>query len=224
MKVFLDGNEDDIYFPNPLDDDSVVGDDVIAIGGSLSPERLIEAYKLGIFPFYAFRYKPSVWVCPLIRFCIFPNEIHVSHSMRTLLNSGKYRVTFNQAFEEVICGCSETDGRNRDDMAWLGDEIIEAYTTLHRMGRASSVEVWEGDLLVGGLYGVKVGRVFCGESMFSRRPSASKVALISLAREMLARGWQLIDCQYETPHLKSMGGRHIGYGEYIRILNQYLDR
>ena len=199
---------------------SVVGDDdIIALGGELTPERLIEAYHKGIFPYYDFRTEFPVWVCPLDRFVIFPKEIHVSHSMRTLINSGKYHVTFNESFDEVIRCCAAVDGRIFEDGAWLGPNIVTTYTALHRMGLVQSVEVRKDDgTIVGGLYGVTLGHCFFGESMFSFEPSASKLALIALSRKMVADGWHMIDCQYETPHLLTMGGRHIPYQEYMTYI------
>lgn len=192
----------------------------IAVGGDLSPERLIEAYSKGIFPFYAFRLQKLQWCCPLDRFVIFPEEIHISHSMRNLIRKRKYTFSFNEAFEHVIECCSKVDYRDDDIFAWLGPDIIKAYTKLHEMGYASSVEVWDEDnYLVGGLYGVTIGTCFFGESMFSFAPSASKFALVALAQAMKGCGG-IIDCQYETDHLLSMGGRHIPYEEYVRIISQ----
>lgn len=150
------------------------------------------------------------------RFVIFPGEIHISHSMRTLMNKNTYKVTFNQAFEEVIRNCSKL--RIDEEGAWLGEEMTEAYIRLYEQNLAASVEVWEGDKLVGGLYGVTLGTCFFGESMFSLVPSASKLALIRLAQLLHAHGGTLIDCQFETPHLKSMGGRYISYEEYMKYL------
>ena len=208
-----------IAFPHPelpiLDD----AGDMVAVGGDLSIERLMLAYDIGYFPWYAFRYKDIQWYCPRRRFVIFPDEVHVSHSMRTLINKGIYRVTFNTCFDAVIRGCSTVDNRIDEVGAWLGDEIIAAYTRLHELGRARSVEVWRGDELVGGLYGVTSGSGFVGESMFSREPSASKLALIALARQMKEHGGSLIDCQIHTPHLASMGARYITYKEYITALH-----
>lgn len=157
------------------------------------------------------------------RFVIFPNEIHISHSMKQLMRKGQYLVTFNQDFDGVIRGCSKANSRHEQEGAWLGTDMIQAYTELHRMQVAISVEVWEvgeteNKRLVGGLYGVCLGRVFCGESMFSLVPSASKLALIHLARQLQKVPGSLIDCQFETPHLRSMGGRHIPYDQYISIL------
>ena len=205
---------DSIEFPDPTEGDP---DGLFAVGGDLSPERLMLAYSLGIFPWFSFRESDEPWwYCPMQRFVIFPDEIHISHSMRNMMNKGIYTVTFNQDFKGVIQGCSEQ--RIDLDGAWLGADMIEAYTRLHELGFATSVEVWKGEELVGGLYGVTIGAAFCGESMFSRVPAASKLALIHLARKMEARGATLIDCQFETPHLKSMGGRHIPYFDYLRLL------
>ena len=161
-----------------------------------------------------------MWFCPLQRFVIFPHEIHVSHSMRQLIKQNCYRLSFNEDFAGVIKGCATARNRNEEEGAWLGPDIIEAYTELHRQGFASSVEVWDGERLVGGLYGVNLGTSFFGESMFSLVPNASKLALIHLARTFERLGGRLIDCQFETPHLRSMGGRFIPYEEYIRIIWQ----
>ena len=208
-----------LAFPHPelpvLDD----CDGLVAIGGDLSAERLMLAYDHGFFPWYAFKYKDIQWYCPRERFVIFPAEVHVSHSMRTLMNKHLYRVTFNTAFDEVIRACSTVDGRVHEAGAWLGDDIIEAYTKLHDLGRVLSVEVWRGSELAGGLYGVLSGTGFVGESMFSLEPNTSKLALIALARQMQEHGGSLIDCQIHTPHLESLGARFIGYNEYITTLH-----
>lgn len=191
-------------------------DGLLAIGGDLSTDRLLLAYSNGIFPWYAFRDETIQWWCPMRRFVIFPEKIHISHSMRTLINKGKYRLSINQAFPEVIRNC----GKLREDMegAWLGPQIIEAYTNLYQQGFAASVEVWEGEKLVGGLYGVVIGKCFFGESMFSLVPSASKLALIFLAQRLKELGGVMIDCQFETPHLKTMGGEYISYEEYMSLV------
>ena len=208
-----------LAFPHPelpvLDD----AGDMVAVGGDLSVERLMLAYDNGYFPWYAFRFKDIQWYCPRRRFVIFPNEVHVSHSMRTLMNKHIYRVTFDTCFDGVIRGCSTVDDRIDEAGAWLGDEIIAAYTKLHELGRAHSVEVWRGEELVGGLYGVASGSGFVGESMFSREPNTSKLALIALARSMQEHGGTLIDCQIHTPHLESLGARFISYKEYITALH-----
>lgn len=204
---------EEIVFPDPHLGEE---DGLLAIGGDLSPERLILAYMNGIFPWYAYAHGQIQWWCPMKRFVIFPSEIHVSHSMRTLMNSGKYEVSFNECFDRVIKHCG--DLRKDQDGAWLGTDMTEAYTKLHRLGLCRSVEVWHGDRLVGGLYGVTIKKSFIGESMFSLEPSASKVALIALARWMESFGGDMIDCQLETAHLKSMGGRYIDYDEYMSYL------
>lgn len=205
---------DELIFPNPYLGEK---NGLLAVGEDFSTERLLLAYSNGIFPWYPFRSEVKEWFCPLKRFVIFPNEIHISHSMRSLIRKQQYDVTLNKDFDGVIRGCGEI--RCEHPYAWLGDEIIEAYTRLHREGWAASVEVWDGEKLVGGLYGVLIGNCFIGESMFSRVPSASKLALIGLARWMEANGCTLIDCQFETPHLKSMGGRYISYEEYMNYLH-----
>lgn len=207
----------EIAFPDPRRGER---DGLFAFGGDLSVERLTEAYKQGIFPFYAFRYDWTIlWYCPLDRFVIFVDEIHVSHSMRNLFNSKKFHVTFNQNFPAVIEQCSRL--RYAEKYAWLGDDMICAYKRLAQCGIAKSVEVWNAEnQLVGGLYGVVYNSCFFGESMFSLVPSASKIALIELARKMQSEGGKFIDCQFETPHLKSMGGRHISYEQYLTIVNE----
>lgn len=195
------GNEDGFY----------------AVGGDLSPERLAKAYPLGIFPYFAFRMKPIIWWAPQERFGIFADEIHVSHSMRNLMNKHRYRCSINEDFAGVLEGCALTDGRMQEYNAWLGPELIDTWMQLHEMGHAHSVEVWEGEELVGGLYGFVCGKCFLGDSMFSHVPSASKLALIHLARQMQEHGGRFIDCQLETAHLRSMGGRYISYDELLEL-------
>ena len=204
-----------LWFPDPHLGEE---DGLVAIGGDLSVDRLILAYSNGFFPWYSFKDQQPLWYCPLQRFVIFPNEIRVSHSMKQLLKKNPYRITINKDFEGVMRGCATAQNRNELEGAWLGPNIIKAYTELYRQGFAASVEVWEGTQLVGGLYGVTLGRCFFGESMFSLVPSASKLALIYLARMLESHGGLLIDCQFETPHLCTMGGRHIPYEEYIEII------
>ena len=210
--------DEHLVFPHPempLLDDS---DGMVPVGGDLSIERLLLAYDHGFFPWFAFKLKEIQCFCPRQRFVIFPNEIHVSHSMLTLMNKHLYRITFNTAFDQVIRACSTVDNRIDELGAWLGADIIDAYSKLHDLGYARSVEVWRGNELVGGLYGVNSGTGFVGESMFSREPNTSKLALIALARQMQEQGGSLIDCQIQSPHLESMGGRFISYKEYIITL------
>ncbi len=218
-KIIFLLDDDDKSFPDPLSVPMTdrLSDGLFAVGGDLSPERLVEAYSQGIFPWAAFRLNELHWYCPMERFVIFPEEIHVSHSMRTLLNKGKYTVTMDTCFRDVINHCSRL--RIEEEGAWFGPQMVEAYTLLHDRGVTHSVEVWDMDgKLAGGLYGVYLNGGFFGESMFSLVPSASKVALVRLAEHLKEHGGKLIDCQFETPHLKSMGGRHISYEEYMDIL------
>lgn len=225
MAVYRLDNE--LWFPDPhLGED----DGLVAIGGDLSTDRLLLAYSNGFFPWFSFRHrKVPHWYCPLDRFVIFPKEIHISHSMKQLIRQNKFLVTYNQCFDRVIRGCSSVDGRNQEYGAWLGPNMIKAYSKLNRLGYAASVEVWEPQdtsskkskpELVGGLYGVTIRNAFFGESMFSLVPNASKLALIHLAKILDSIGGLFIDCQFETPHLLSMGGRHISYEKYMEILNK----
>ena len=216
--------DEELWFPNPRWGEEDDGEDqssgLVAIGGDLSPERLVLAYSNGFFPWYAYQMEREPhWYCPLDRYVIFPGEIHISHSMRQLLKQQKYEVTVNQDFDGVIRGCSMAQGRNEESGAWLGPDIIEAFTRLHRLGYAASIEVWDNQRLVGGLYGVTLRNAFFGESMFSLVPNASKLALIHLAKAMERIGGRFIDCQFETPLFKSMGGRHITYDEYMSVLS-----
>ena len=217
--------DEDLWFPNPYEGEE---NGLIAVGGDLSVRRLLLAYWHGIFPWYSFRKTEPLWYCPLDRFVIFPKEIHISHSMKQMMHQEKYYITINQNFEGVIRGCETVNGRDRIEGAWIGPDIINAYTELHCLGYAASVEVWEraqapdtadSDKLVGGLYGVTLRKAFFGESMFSLVPSASKLALVYLAQRMAEVDGLFIDCQFETPHLKSMGGRHITYKQYMDLLN-----
>ncbi|WP_027451046.1 leucyl/phenylalanyl-tRNA--protein transferase [Xylanibacter brevis] len=205
-----------LWFPHP----SLAEDDgLIAVGGDLSIDRLLLAYSNGFFPWFSYRDSPEpMWYCPQQRFVIFPDEIHISHSMRQLIRSQRYQVTINKDFDGVIHGCAMAQDRDTTEGAWLGPDMIRAYTEMHHQGFAASVEVWDNGQLVGGLYGITIGAAFFGESMFSLVPSASKLALIHLAQVLRENGGSLIDCQFETTHLRSMGGRHISYEEYMKLI------
>ena len=210
--------DDNLWFPDPHLGEE---DGLVAVGGDLSVDRLLLAYSNGFFPWFSFQHrKEPLWYCPLQRFVIFPSEIHVSHSMKQLIKKHQYEVTVNRDFDGVIRGCATAQDRNQEDGAWLGPDIIKAYTELHRQGFAVSIEVWDDNRLAGGLYGVNLGKSFFGESMFSLVPNASKLALIFLAHTLEYLGGKLIDCQFETPHLLSMGGRYITYEEYINIIRK----
>ena len=187
-----------------------------AVGGEITPERLAKAYPMGIFPYFAYKLERIAWWAPQNRFVIAPPEIHISHSMRNMMNKRKYECTIGEAFDGVLTGCACIDGRIEEENAWLGPELIDTWMSLYEMGHAQSVEVWEGDDLVGGLYGFVCGKCFLGDSMFSVVPGASKLALIHLARYMEKQGGLFIDCQLETPHLKSMGAKYISYDEFLK--------
>lgn len=214
--IFELGKE--VGFPDPRLGEE---DGLLAVGGELTLDWLLVAYNYGIFPWFSFRdWDRPAWFCPMKRFVIFPDEIHISHSMRTLMSKHRYKVSYNTDFEGVIDGCSMVDDRYYSAGAWLGEDIKRAYTELHDLGYAASVEVWnEHGELAGGLYGVEIRHCFIGESMFSLEPNTSKLALIHLALFMQRVNGKMIDCQLETDHLRSMGGRFIPYEEYLAMLN-----
>jgi leucyl/phenylalanyl-tRNA---protein transferase len=188
---------------------------LLAAGGDLSAERLQAAYAQGIFPWYSAG-EPVLWWAPDPREVLFPQQLHVSRSLRRCLRRGEFSVTENKAFAEVIAACAEARSPNAG--TWITPEMRAAYCELHRRGIASSVEVWKAGELAGGLYGVTSGPVFCGESMFSRHDNASKVALAWLAARCIERGIALIDCQMPSAHLRSMGSRPLPRHEFLAIL------
>jgi len=176
------------------------------VGGDLSPERLLAAYRAGIFPWYA-EGEPILWWSPDPRCVLFPEELQISRSMRQFLKKGALRITFDRDFPAVIAACQKP--RPGQEGTWITAEMQAAYTRLFEMGYAHSVEAWQGETLAGGLYGVSLGRAFFGESMFSRTPNGSKAALIALVEALKARNFTMIDCQIESPHLMSLGARAI---------------
>ena len=190
---------------------------IVALGGDLRPERLLKAYALGIFPWFNAG-DPIMWWCPDPRFVLFPDELRVSKSMRPYFNQQKYRITYDTRFREVVIACSAPRA-NQDGDTWISDDMIAAYTAVHELGYAHSVEVWQEETLVGGLYGIALGKVFFGESMFSRASNASKFGFITLVRRLRAEGYRLIDCQQPTRHLKSLGGRSIPRADFLQIVN-----
>ena len=196
---------DEIMFPNP---DLAEEDGLLAVGGDLSFERLILAYCNGIFPWYS-EGEPILWWCPKPRFIIKPSEINISKSMKRVFNKGEFKVTFDKDFNEVIKNCKEL--RENKEGTWITNEIMEAYINLHKKGFATSVEVYKDQELVGGLYGVKIGKCFFGESMFSKKSNASKVALISICKKLEEEGYIFLDCQMHTNHLESMGGKFVSW-------------
>ncbi|AOW21581.1 leucyl/phenylalanyl-tRNA--protein transferase [Urechidicola croceus] len=201
-----------LEFP-PVEQSNKFG--ILAVGGDLSLERLILAYKKGIFPWYS-EGDPIIWYCPDSRMVLFPEKLKVSKSMRQVLKKNIFKVTFNQAFDEVISNCKTID-RDGQSGTWITDEMKTAYIKLHELGIAKSIEVWQNDELVGGLYGVEVGNIFCGESMFSKTSNASKVAFINLVKNA-PRNYQLIDCQVYNDHLASLGAEEIPRNEFLKYL------
>jgi len=195
---------------------------LLALGGDFSPGRLISAYRLGIFPWPLDGY-PYVWFCPDPRMVVRPSDVNVSRSLRKVLRSGELRVTFDEAFGDVIRACASTPRKDWPG-TWIVDQVIRAYSRLHELGFAHSVETWHGDELVGGLYGVSVGSVFCGESMFHRKDDASKVAFVALAAQLDAWGYDMIDCQVHTSHLALLGAHEISRDRYLAQLATYVDK
>jgi leucyl/phenylalanyl-tRNA--protein transferase len=197
-------------FPDPR---TAEPDGLLAVGGDLEPERLLLAYSLGIFPWFNEDEFP-MWFSPHRRFVLFPEKIKISRSMQQVMRSQKFSVTADKDFSAVVKNCAEAKRRGQGG-TWITNGMMEAYEKLHVMGHAHSVEVWEEGELAGGLYGIKMGKVFCGESMFSKKSNASKLALIHLATKL---NYKLIDCQVFTAHLQSMGANHITREEYERFL------
>ena len=190
---------------------------LLAAGADLSAERLLDAYRRGIFPWFG-EDDPLLWWSPDPRMVLMPGELHVSRSLRRVIGSGRYRVTLDTAFAEVMSGCAEP--REEDTGTWITAEMAAAYGHLASLGFAHSVEVWSDRNLVGGLYGVAIGRMFYGESMFSRRTDASKVALTTLVRQLERWGFEMIDCQMATGHLATLGAREIPRAEFLEKLRR----
>lgn len=206
----------DLYFP-PVH--LAEPDGLLAIGGDLSQERLLLAYHHGIFPWYEGKY--ILWWCPDPRFVLFPAELKVSKSMQQLLKKEAFTFTINKAFSQVIHHC-KTIPRHDQAGTWISSDVAAAYTKLHEAGYAHSAEAWLNGELVGGLYGVRLGKVFFGESMFSKVSNASKYAFISYVQQLIQEGTELIDCQVYTPHLESLGARMIPRKDFITLLQQYI--
>lgn len=204
----------DLYFP-PVDEASYEG--ILAIGGDLSVARLLLAYRNGIFPWFN-EDEPILWWAPAERMVVAPSIYKVSKSIRNLLNQNKFKVTFNQNFPEVILGCQQIERKGQDG-TWLSDTFIESYTKLHDMEIAKSVEVWQNNELVGGLYGVDLGHVFCGESMFSKVPNASKIAFVTLINYLKESNYKLLDCQVHNDHLEKLGAFEISRETFMKVLN-----
>lgn len=199
-----------IHFPDPQQADA---DGLLAIGGDFSVERLLLAYRSGIFPWFS--YEGIIhWFCPPERMVLFPAAIKISKSMKQVLNSGIFKITEDKDFEGVIKSCSRTHSL-KDGGTWIDEDFIQAYLQMHCLGHAHSIEVWQDDILIGGLYGMVVGKIFCGESMFSKVSNASKAALIHICR---SNKFSLIDCQVPNDHLISMGAEVISRKRFLEIL------
>ncbi len=211
MSLFILDKE--IVFP-PLE--TADADGLLAVGGDLCEARLLCAYRHGIFPWYNSD-EPILWWSPDPRFVLFPEELKISGSMKTVLNKGTFKFTVNRAFAEVIANCG-TSKRNGEPGTWISEEIISAYVNLYNKGYAISAEAWCDGELAGGLYGVLLGKIFFGESMFSNQSNASKFAFIRLVQHLKKQGVQLIDCQVYTKHLESFGAKMIGRENFMRIL------
>ncbi|MCL2722601.1 MAG: leucyl/phenylalanyl-tRNA--protein transferase, partial [Treponema sp.] len=193
--------------------------DIIAVGGNLSPGILLSAYEQGIFPWFN-PGDPVIWQSPDPRCVIFPDKLHISSSMQKILNSGVFKITHDENFEGVIRGCAEKK-RPGQDGTWITDDIIEAYTELHNLGWAHSAEAWSNDELVGGCYGILMGRAFFGESMFQKKTNASKAAFLSFAKLLFEHGVAFIDCQVPTKHLLSLGGEEMSRKDFLALLKLF---
>ncbi len=204
---------DELVFPPPH---RAMDDGLLAIGGDLSVERLLLAYGSGIFPWYSDD-SPLLWWSPDPRLVLYPHELHLSKSLRKIINKRPFEVTIDTAFREVMTACAQID-RPTQDGTWILDDMINAYCRVHEAGYAHSVEVWQAGELAGGLYGISLGRSFFGESMFARRSNASKVALYYLVEHVKALQFNLIDCQITTDHLVSMGAREIPRSQFLMEL------
>jgi len=210
---------DDTRPGEPFPDPSLAETDpdgLLAVGGDLSTERIVQAYRQGIFPWYG-ESQPVLWWSPDPRMVLFPHELHISRSLAREMRKKRFQITFDRAFDQVIQACARP--RGKDDGTWLVPDMVAAYQRLHRQGIAHSVEAWREGELVGGLYGNALGGVFFGESMFARLPNASKVAFVCLIRSLADAGFRLIDCQVYTPHLQSLGARLVPRDEFLSLLD-----
>ena len=200
-------------FPSAL---SANNDGIVAIGGDLDPKRILQAYKQGIFPWFESD-DYLVWWSPDPRMVLFPANLKISKSTKKILKDGSFSVTFNQSFDQVVECCASVK-RFGQNGTWITDGLKKAYNLLHKEGHAFSVEVWKDFELVGGLYGIDLGDVFCGESMFSKENNASKIGFIHLIKELTKNGYKLIDCQVPSAHLKSLGAEEISREQFLNFL------
>ena len=215
---WLDANDTSYAFP-PVEHALREPDGLLAVGGNLAPERILNAYRHGIFPWFS-PGQPFLWWSPDPRAVLLPEKLKVSRSLRKTISKGSFQIRFDTAFEQVIRACAATPRRGQPG-TWITEEMQQAYIRLHEMGYAHSAESWSGNELVGGLYGIRLGRVFFGESMFSRRTDASKVAFVHLVRKLQEEGVVLIDCQVTTDHLLSLGAEEIPRRRFVELLREY---
>ncbi len=216
MTIYLTELDSTLYFPSP-EEALTEPNGLLAIGGDLSPARLLTAYYNGIFPWYS-PYQPILWWSPDPRGVLPVAQLHISRSLRKTLNKTSLRFTVNHAFMDVVTACAEP--RRYSEETWITSEFMQSYAVLHEMGQAHSVEVWDNNQLVGGLYGLSVGKLFCGESMFHRQPDASKLALVALCRHLSRYDAPLIDCQMQNSYLETMGVQEWPRAEFLRQLAQ----
>lgn len=200
-------------FPSPL---SANREGIVAVGGDLDPQRILLAYKMGIFPWFESD-DHLLWWSPDPRMVLFPNKLKISKSTKKVLNNNSFEITFNKSFTEVVKACAKVK-RFGQNGTWITEGLMKAYKKLHEEGYAYSVEVWENFELVGGLYGIDLGHIFCGESMFTKTNNASKIAFIHLVRELSKNGYKLIDCQVPSAHLKSLGAEIISRQDFVKHL------
>jgi leucyl/phenylalanyl-tRNA--protein transferase len=212
MPLFVLDNE--LIFPPPH---LAEPDGLLAMGGDLSPERLLVAYRQGIFPWYDGDH--ILWWSPDPRFVLWPKDLKISRSIKPLLNRDAFEFTINNSFVEVIRQCKKIT-RPGQDGTWITDEIEKAYIKMHQLGYAHSAEVWENGILIGGLYGIRLGKVFFGESMFSKVSNASRYAFIKYVQQLISEGVELIDCQVYTEYLESMGATMIPGGKFVELLKE----
>jgi leucyl/phenylalanyl-tRNA--protein transferase len=206
--------DDELIFPHPILREP---DGLLAVGGDLSTGKLLLAYRWGIFPWYH-EGQPLLWWWLVPRLMLRPAEVHISHSVRSILRKKVFHITMDTCFEEVMKQCGQIE-RVGQEGTWITPEMIEAYSDLHKAGFAHSIEVWKDGDLVGGLYGVAYGKIFSGESMFAKIPNASKVAFVYLASHLAEKNFEWIDCQQDTPHMRSLGAYLVEENNYLKLLH-----
>ena len=200
-------------FPNP-NSAAKEPDGLLAVGGNLSPNTILAAYSKGIFPWFN-EQDPILWWSPSVRCVIHPAKIHSSKSLKKHIRNHQFTITIDKGFNQVIQACAE---RGNNQETWITDDMMDAYTRLHRLGHAHSLEVWEDKQLIGGIYGLAIGGIFCGESMFSRATNGSKIAMLYLCQHLVAKGFELLDCQLVNKHLLTMGGQAIKRTDFLSKL------